>query len=39
MQTYKKFLLAAAATLAIGSQAVAAEKLKLGTEGATLPST
>ena len=37
MQTYKKFLLAAAATLAIGSQAVAAEKLKLGTEGAYPP--
>ncbi len=37
MQTYKKFLLAAAATLVIGTHAVAAEKLKLGTEGAYPP--
>ena len=37
MQNYKKILLAAAATLAFGAQAVAAEKLKLGTEGAYPP--
>ena len=37
MQIYKKFLLVAAATLAIGSQAVAAEKLRIGTEGAYPP--
>ncbi|WP_374287596.1 ABC transporter substrate-binding protein [Pseudomonas fluvialis] len=37
MQNYKKILLAAAATLALGAQAVAAEKLKLGTEGAYPP--
>ncbi|KRW59013.1 ABC transporter substrate-binding protein [Pseudomonas sp. TTU2014-080ASC] len=37
MQKYKKILLAAAATLAFGTQAVAADKLKLGTEGAYPP--
>jgi len=37
MQNYKKLLLAAAATLAFGTQAVAAEKLILGTEGAYPP--
>ena len=37
MQNYKKILLAAAATLAFGAQAGAAEKLKLGTEGAYPP--
>ncbi|PAU65732.1 amino acid ABC transporter [Pseudomonas sp. PIC25] len=36
MQNYKKILLAAAATLAFGS-AMAAEKLKIGTEGAYPP--
>jgi lysine-arginine-ornithine-binding protein len=37
MQKYKKILLAAAATLAFGTTAVAADKLKLGTEGAYPP--
>ena len=37
MQNYKKILLAAAATLAFGTSAVAADKLKLGTEGAYPP--
>ena len=37
MQNYKKILLAAAATLAFGSSAMAAEKIKLGTEGAYPP--
>ncbi|WP_277053091.1 ABC transporter substrate-binding protein [Zestomonas thermotolerans] len=37
MMNYKKILLAAAATLAFGSGAFAAEKLKLGTEGAYPP--
>ncbi|SDI15466.1 polar amino acid transport system substrate-binding protein [Pseudomonas benzenivorans] len=37
MQTYKKILLAAAATLAFGTSAVAADKLKIGTEGAYPP--
>jgi len=36
-QNYKKILLAAAATLAFGTSAVAADKLKLGTEGAYPP--
>ena len=37
MQNYKKILLAAAATLAFGSSAMAAEKNKIGTEGAYPP--
>ncbi|MCO6060112.1 ABC transporter substrate-binding protein [Pseudomonas sp. MOB-449] len=37
MNNYKKILLAAAATLAFGSSAVAADKLKIGTEGAYPP--
>jgi len=37
MQTYKKILLAAAAALAFGTSAVAADKLKIGTEGAYPP--
>ena len=37
MHNYKKILLAAAATLAFGTSAVAADKLKLGTEGAYPP--
>ncbi|BAU77079.1 ABC transporter substrate-binding protein [Metapseudomonas furukawaii] len=37
MKNYKKILLAAAATLAFGSSAIAAEKLKIGTEGAYPP--
>lgn len=37
MKTYKKILLAAAATLAFGASAMAAEKLKIGTEGAYPP--
>ncbi|MEX6503004.1 ABC transporter substrate-binding protein [Pseudomonas zhanjiangensis] len=37
MQKYKKILLAAAATLAFGTSAVAADKLKIGTEGAYPP--
>ncbi|MEK1942405.1 MAG: ABC transporter substrate-binding protein [Pseudomonas sp.] len=37
MQNYKKILLAAAATLAFGTGAVAADKLKIGTEGAYPP--
>ncbi|MBU1333205.1 MAG: ABC transporter substrate-binding protein [Gammaproteobacteria bacterium] len=37
MQNYKKILLAAAATLAFGTSAVAADKLKIGTEGAYPP--
>ncbi|MGP0172737.1 ABC transporter substrate-binding protein [Pseudomonas sp. NCHU5208] len=37
MHSYKKILLAAAATLAFGTQAIAADKLKIGTEGAYPP--
>ena len=37
MQNYKKILLAAVATLAFGTQAMAADKLKIGTEGAYPP--
>ena len=37
MQNYKKILLAAVATLAFGTSAVAADKLKNGTEGAYPP--
>ncbi|UTW07967.1 ABC transporter substrate-binding protein [Pseudomonas benzenivorans] len=37
MHNYKKILLAAAATLAFGTYAVAADKLKIGTEGAYPP--
>jgi polar amino acid transport system substrate-binding protein len=37
MKNYKKILLAAAATLAFGAHAVAAEKLRIGTEGAYPP--
>ena len=37
MKNYKKILLAAAATLAFGTSAVAADKLKIGTEGAYPP--
>ncbi|QLC72472.1 ABC transporter substrate-binding protein [Pseudomonas sp. LPB0260] len=37
MHNYKKILLAAAATLAFGTSAVAADKLKIGTEGAYPP--
>ncbi|MBS7660435.1 ABC transporter substrate-binding protein [Pseudomonas lalucatii] len=37
MHNYKKILLAAAATLALGSGAVAADTLKIGTEGAYPP--
>src|SRR5690606_30707298 len=37
MQTYKKFLLAAFTLLTLGTQAVAAEKLRIGTEGAYPP--
>ncbi|WP_137886363.1 ABC transporter substrate-binding protein [Pseudomonas sp. 2FE] len=37
MKNYKKILLAAAATLAFGTGAVAADKLKIGTEGAYPP--
>ena len=37
MHNYKKILLAAAATLAFGSSAMAAEKIKIGTEGAYPP--
>ena len=37
MHSYKKILLAAAATLAFGTSAVAADKLKIGTEGAYPP--
>ncbi|NQD80776.1 ABC transporter substrate-binding protein [Pseudomonas seleniipraecipitans] len=37
MHSYKKILLAAAATLAFGTTAVAADKLKIGTEGAYPP--
>ncbi len=37
MQSYKKILLAAVATLAFGTSAVAADKLKIGTEGAYPP--
>ena len=37
MNNYKKILLAAAATLAFGAHAVAAEKLRIGTEGAYPP--
>ena len=37
MQNYKKILLAAAATLAFAGSAMAAEKLKMGTEGAYPP--
>ncbi|QKE65469.1 ABC transporter substrate-binding protein [Aquipseudomonas campi] len=37
MQNYKKILLAAVATLAFGTSAIAADKLKIGTEGAYPP--
>jgi polar amino acid transport system substrate-binding protein len=37
MQNYKKILFAAFATLAFGSSAIAADKLKIGTEGAYPP--
>ncbi|SFA67450.1 ABC transporter substrate-binding protein [Metapseudomonas otitidis] len=37
MKNYKNILLAAAATLAFGTHAVAADKLKIGTEGAYPP--
>ncbi|MCU9947282.1 ABC transporter substrate-binding protein [Pseudomonas sp. PDM13] len=37
MKNYKKILLAAAVTLAFGTSAVAADKLKIGTEGAYPP--
>ncbi|MCO7620769.1 ABC transporter substrate-binding protein [Pseudomonas guariconensis] len=37
MQTYKKFLLAAAATLAFSANAMAAEKLRMGIEAAYPP--
>lgn len=37
MQNYKKILLAAVATLAFGTQTMAADKLKIGTEGAYPP--
>ena len=37
MHTYKKFLLAAAVTLTLAAHAVAAEKLRIGTEGAYPP--
>lgn len=37
MQTYKKILLAAVATLTFGTSAIAADKLKIGTEGAYPP--
>ena len=37
MQNYKKILLAAVATLAFGTQAMAADKLRIGTEGAYPP--
>ena len=37
MQTYKKFLLAAAATLVFSANAMAAEKLKMGIEAAYPP--
>ena len=37
MQNYKKILVAAVATLAFGSSAIAADKLKIGTEGAYPP--
>jgi len=37
VNNYKKILLAAAATLAFGAHAVAAEKLRIGTEGAYPP--
>ncbi|WP_263143972.1 ABC transporter substrate-binding protein [Pseudomonas sp. RIT-PI-AD] len=37
MKNYKKILLAAAATLALGTSAFAAEQLKIGTEGAYPP--
>ena len=37
MKNYQKILLAAAATLAFGTSAVAADKLKIGTEGAYPP--
>lgn len=37
MKTYQKILFAAVASLAIGTSAVAAEKLKVGTEGAYPP--
>ena len=37
MHNYKKILLAAVATLAFGSSAMAAEKIKIGTEGAYPP--
>ncbi|MBB1518934.1 ABC transporter substrate-binding protein [Aquipseudomonas guryensis] len=37
MQNYKKILFAAVATLAFGTSAIAADKLKIGTEGAYPP--
>ena len=37
MQTYKKFLLAAAATLVMSANALAAEKLRMGIEAAYPP--
>lgn len=37
MKSYKKILLAVTATLAFGTQAVAADKLRIGTEGAYPP--
>ncbi|VXC18581.1 arginine transporter subunit; periplasmic-binding component of ABC superfamily [Pseudomonas sp. 8AS] len=37
MQNYKKILVTAIATLAFGSSAIAADKLKIGTEGAYPP--
>ena len=37
MQNYKKILLAAVATLTFGTSAIAADKLKIGTEGAYPP--
>src|SRR5690606_34475787 len=37
MKSYKKILLTAAASLIIGTQAFAAEKLRIGTEGAYPP--
>ena len=37
MKSYKKILLAVTATLAFGTQAIAADKLRIGTEGAYPP--
>ncbi len=39
MKSYKKILLTAAVSLVLGAQAFAAEKLRIGTEGAYPPST